>query len=98
MDSLILLAVMFALIWGFMILPQQRRQKRHAEMIASIQPGDEVMLGSGIYGTVTEVFDGDLFLEVSPEVIIRVASGAVANKIEFEDEADEAMGDSDPDD
>ena len=95
MDSLILLAVMFALIWGFMILPQQRRAKKHAEMIASIQSGDEVMLGSGIYGTVTETFDGDLFLEVSPEVIIRVASGAVANKIEFEDDADDSAGDPD---
>jgi preprotein translocase subunit YajC len=89
-ESLILLAIMMVLIWAFMILPQQRRQKRHAEMVASIQPGDEVLITAGVYGKVTEVFDDDLFLEVSPGVEIRVASAAVAMRIEFEDDADGA--------
>lgn len=94
MESLILLAIMMVLIWAFMILPQQRRQKRHAEMVASIQPGDEVLITAGIYGTVTEVYDDDLFIEVSPGVEIRVASAAVAMKIEFEDDSDGAAPDS----
>lgn len=91
MDSLILLGVMLGVFYVFLILPQQRRQKRHAEMVASIQPGDEVLITAGIYGTVTEVFDGDLFLEVSPDVIIRVAAAAVASKIEFEDDDHQDM-------
>ncbi len=94
MESLVLLGVMMGVIWVFMILPQQRRAKRHAEMVSSIQSGDEVLITAGIYGTVTEVFDGDLFLEVSPDVIIRVASGAVASKIEFEDGTGEVAEDA----
>lgn len=90
MDLLIFLAIMMLFIWGFMILPQQRRQRRHQEMIDSIQVGDEVLITAGIYGTVTDIFDDDLFLEVAPGVEIRVASAAVATKIEFED--DDAPG------
>ena len=90
MDLLIFLAIMVLFIWGFMILPQQRRVKRHNEMVASIEVGDELLLTAGIYGTVSDIFDDDFFLEVAPGVEIRVASGAVASKIEFEDDEDEA--------
>ena len=86
MDLLIFLAIMMLFIWGFMILPQQRRQKRHQEMINSIAVGDELLITAGIYGTVTDIFDDDFFLEVAPGVEIRIASAAVAMKIEFEDD------------
>ncbi|MFP4513937.1 MAG: preprotein translocase subunit YajC [Acidimicrobiales bacterium] len=89
MDLLIFLAVMVLFVWGFMILPQQRRVKRHNELVASIQPGDELLTTAGIYGTVTDVFDDDIFLEVSPGVEIRIASAAVASKIDFEDDGDD---------
>lgn len=87
---------MFGVIYVFMILPQQRRQKRHAEMVASIQPEDEVLITAGIYGRVTDVFDGDIFLEVSPDVIIRVAAAAIATKIEFDDESTANHDELDP--
>jgi preprotein translocase subunit YajC len=95
-DLLIFLAIMMLFIWGFMILPQQRRQKRHQEMINSIQVGDELLITAGIYGTVTDIFDDDFFLEVAPGVEIRIASAAVAMKIDFED--DTAAGDPAEDD
>ncbi|MDZ7677197.1 MAG: preprotein translocase subunit YajC [Acidimicrobiales bacterium] len=95
MDLLIFLAVMVLFVWGFMILPQQRRAKRHNELVASIQPGDELLTTAGIYGTVTDVFDDDIFLEVSPGVEIRIASAAVASKIDFEDDAGDDRADDD---
>lgn len=85
-------------MWAFMILPQQRRLKRHAELVASITVGDELLTTSGIYGKVADVFDDDLFLEIAPGVEIRIASGAVATKIEFDDESSDATGDIDDDD
>lgn len=98
MDLLIFLAIMMLFIWGFMILPQQRRQRRHQEMIDSIEVGDEVLITAGIYGKVTDIFDDDLFLEVAPGVEIRVASAAVAAKIEFEDGQAPATGGEDTSD
>jgi preprotein translocase subunit YajC len=95
-ETLIFLGLMAAFIWGFMILPQQRRVKRHNELVASIEVGDELLTTAGIYGTVTDLYDDDIFLEISPGVVIRIANGAVAMKIEFEDESDDE-GDEDED-
>jgi preprotein translocase subunit YajC len=92
-DLIFFLAIMVLFIYGFMILPQQRRVKRHNQLIASIQAGDELLTTAGIYGTVTEVFDDDIFIEIAPGVEIRIASAAVATKIEFEDDSEVASPD-----
>lgn len=84
--DLLIIAALFAIFWAVLILPQRKRLKRHNEMVASIEVGDELLLTSGIYGTVTDSFDDDFFVEVSPGVEIRIASGAVASRIEFEDD------------
>jgi preprotein translocase subunit YajC len=52
-------------------------------MQSRLGPGDEVMTGSGIYGTVTE-FDeanGTVDIEISPEVVVRFARGAIARVV-----------------
>jgi preprotein translocase subunit YajC len=63
-------------------------------MQATLGPGAEVMTGSGIYGTVTEVDEeeGTVGLEVSPGVVLRIARAAVARVIstpDLEEDADE---------
>jgi preprotein translocase subunit YajC len=73
---LLLLGVMYA----FLILPQRRKQKAHAQLLASIQPGDEVMTSGGIYGGVTEVTGDDLYLEIAPDIEIKVAKRAIAER------------------
>ena len=93
--DLLFIAIIFGVFWAVLILPQRRRLKRHNEMVASVDVGDELLLTSGIYGTVTDIFDDDFFIEVAPGIEIRIASGAVASKIEFEDdEGDDSGGDA----
>jgi preprotein translocase subunit YajC len=60
-------------------------------MQATLGPGAEVMTGSGIYGTVTDVdeAEGTIDLEVSPGVTITFARAAVARVISGAPEADE---------
>lgn len=95
-ETLIFLALMLVFVWAFMILPQQRRLKRHNQLVSSIEVGDDLLTTAGIYGTVTDLDDGDIFLEIAPDVEIRIASGAVATKIEFEDDegTDDAVDDA----
>ena len=97
METLIFLALMLVFVWAFMILPQQRRLKRHTALVASIDVGDDLLTTAGIYGTVTDLDDGDIFLEIAPGVEIRIASGAVATKIEFEDDDTTLETDDAPD-
>ena len=84
MEYLPLLAIAL-LFWLFIIRPTSRRQKELRGMQSSLAVGDEIVLTSGIYGTVRQVEDDHLLLEVAPGVSIKVARGAVgsiANKVD----------------
>jgi preprotein translocase subunit YajC len=94
----LLLVIVFIFgMYFLMIRPQQRRNRELQQMQATLGPGAEVMTGSGIYGTVTEVDEeaGTVGLEVSPGVTLRIARGAVAKVIspaevdEYEDDDEE---------
>jgi preprotein translocase subunit YajC len=52
-----------------------------ASLQRELAPGDEVMMGAGIFGTVTSADDDTLHLEVSPGVVLRVARGAVVRRV-----------------
>ncbi len=82
MEPLIVLAVTFVLLWVIFILPQQRRVRAHQALVASVQPGDQVILSAGIYGRVVDLGPEDLTLEVAPGVELRVARQAVLRLVE----------------
>ena len=75
--------LLFGAMYLLFIRPQQRRNREIQAMQSRIGTGDEVMTGSGIYGTVTEVDDanGTIDLEISPEVVVRFARGAIARVV-----------------
>ncbi len=77
----LLLFIMIPLgMYFLMIRPQQRRAREMQRMQSDVAPGAEVMTGSGMYGTVTEIDeeDGTVVLEVSSEVHVRFARAAIA--------------------
>ena len=74
---LLLLAVMYA----FLILPQKKKQKARTEMLASISTGDEIVTTGGIYGGVVEIKGDDIYLEIAPDVEVRITRGAVADRV-----------------
>lgn len=77
------------LFWLFIIRPQARRQKELRTMQSSLSSGDEVMLTSGIFGEVQEVTDDHLVVRIADGVDIRVAPGAIGNKIHPADAVDD---------
>jgi preprotein translocase subunit YajC len=82
MEPLIVLAITFVLLWVIFILPQQRRVRAHQALVASVQPGDQVILSAGIYGRIVELGPEDMTLEIAPGVEVRVARQAVLRLIE----------------
>ncbi len=92
--TLILLVAMFALLWVLLIRPQKRKQLEQQQLLASIEPGDEVLTVGGLYGIVTEIDeDDDLIVEIAEGIRVRIARRAAAGVVKPEDEADE--GDED---
>lgn len=59
---------LFALFYFIAIRPQRKRQKEHAEMVAALNKGDEVVTSSGILGKVTGLDDNYMVLNVANNV------------------------------
>jgi preprotein translocase subunit YajC len=76
-----LLAIVL-LFWLLVIRPQQKRQKATAQLQASLQPGQRVMLTSGVFGTVSSLQDDRLRIAVADGVELEVVRAAVANVVE----------------
>jgi preprotein translocase subunit YajC len=94
--TLILLAAMFVLLWALLIRPQRRKQVEQQQLMASVEPGDEVLTVGGIYGIVTDIDDeDDLIVEIAEGIQVRVARRAVAGVVKPEEE--DAEGDDDED-
>ena len=90
MATLILLAAMFVLLWALLIRPQRRKQMEQQQLLASIEPGDEVLTVGGIYGIVTEVDDeDDLIVEIAEGIQVRVARRAVGGVVKPDEEGSE---------
>ena len=69
---LLMLALLFVVMWLFMIRPQQKRQKELNNFRDSLKKGDKVVTVGGIYGTVLEVNDNKVMLEIDKDVKIKV--------------------------
>jgi len=82
--------IFVGLIYLVGVRPQQRRRRELEAIMSSLSPGDEVITVSGIYGTVTEVEDGDtILLEVAEDTDIRIAKAAISKVLtKAGDEAD----------
>ena len=82
MEPLIVLAATFALLWVLFIRPQQRRVRGHQQLIAALEPGDQVVLTAGIYGRIVDLGPEDMTVEVAPGIELRVARQAVLRRVE----------------
>ena len=75
------LIIIAGLFWLLLIRPAQRRQREAIAVQQAAEIGSEVMLTSGIYGTVMAAQDDTLQLEVAPGTVVKVARGAVARVV-----------------
>lgn len=88
---ILLIAVVF---WLLIIRPAQRRQSATLTMQKTVDVGDDVVLTSGIFGTVVELTDDHIGVEVAEGVTLRVLRGAIGSKVR-KDEADDQAGQAD---
>jgi preprotein translocase subunit YajC len=74
-------AIPFILIFGVMyfliIRPQQKQAKEQQTFLGKLAKGDEVVLQSGFFGKVFAVGEGDVTVEIAPNVKVKVLKSAV---------------------
>lgn len=79
MGFLFMMIAIFAIMWFFMIRPQQKQQKKIREFQNALDKGQAVIVGGGIYGKVRSVdlATGKVQVEISNGVVITVDKSAV---------------------
>ena len=79
-SMLIPMILVFGIMWFFLIRPQQKKLKDDEKMRNALRRGDKVLTTGGIVGKVTKVKDdGEIEVEIAPNVKIHVVKGAVTN-------------------
>lgn len=72
------LIIMFALLYFFMIVPQKKQKKSREAMLSTLNVGDKVITIGGIYGTITNIKDDRVFLDIADKVEIKIRKTAVS--------------------
>ena len=70
--------IVFAVIYLFMVRPNKKRMAEYQKMVDSIQAGNRI-LAAGIYGTVKNIGERTIEMEIAPGVVIEVSKNAVAS-------------------
>jgi preprotein translocase subunit YajC len=76
-EMLVMPAGFLAIMYFFMIRPQQKRAKEHQTFLASLKSGDEVVTAGGIIGRVKSVADGFVNVEISGNTVVKVLKSSI---------------------
>lgn len=71
--------VLIGIMYFLMIRPQMKRAKEHRAMLEKLAKGDEVITNGGIAGTVSDIGDNFITVEIADNVRVRLQKGAIAN-------------------
>lgn len=81
MSFFIMMAIIFVIMYFFMIRPQNKKRKEIENFQNSITIGTQIVTAGGIYGVVREIDDANniLVVEISKGVCIRIHRSSVFN-------------------
>lgn len=100
-STLLLIVAMIALFYFLILRPQKKRQQKMRETLDALTPGTDVLLASGVLGTIVEIGERQAVIEVSPGVQMTVLKQAISRVTTEQDlepaAADDATFDEDDD-
>jgi preprotein translocase subunit YajC len=79
------LLLMGGIFYFLLIRPQQRQRRKQAELLQSLEVGDEVQTVGGMFGTIRSLDDDRVLVEIAPGVEVSFLRGAIARKLVFDD-------------
>ncbi len=98
LDLLLMLVLFAGAVYFLMIRPQQKRMREHQSQIDALQPGERVILTSGIFATLSHIADTQAIVELAPGVEVTILKQAIARvakndeeEFEFTDDVEETI-------
>ncbi len=76
--TFIYLGIFVVIFYVFLIRPQQKQQKARAAMIEALVKGDKVVNHGGVIGTIVEVKDDRLVVQVADKMQVQMLKEGVA--------------------
>ncbi|HTL10938.1 MAG TPA: preprotein translocase subunit YajC [Bdellovibrionota bacterium] len=74
-------ALVFGVMYLFMLRPQQKRMKEHKQLLEALKKGDDVVTSSGFLGKVHGITDKVVTLELSDNVRVKLLKSQVSQII-----------------
>ena len=74
---LIMMVAIFAIMYFFMIRPQNKKQKEIANFRKSLEVGQSIVTAGGIYGKVKEIEDSTVVVEIASGVKIKIDKNSI---------------------
>ncbi len=91
MSFLIVMVLLLVVMYVLMIRPQRQRQQAQQNMIDRAGVGDDILTSGGIYGTITEIEDDDVVVEIADGLAVHMTRRGIAAVLppDVDDEDDE---------
>jgi preprotein translocase subunit YajC len=84
--NLLIFPLMIAVFYFLLIRPNQTKQKKWAEMLGQLKPGDRVTTTGGIRGTILNIKDDAIQLRIAPDNLkLEFVKSAIASVTTGED-------------
>jgi preprotein translocase subunit YajC len=80
------LIIIFVIFYILLILPQQRKLKKHKEFLKNLDKGKSVVTTGGLHGKVTGLTDNIVTLEIAPNVKIKISRDQIVGYSEIKAE------------
>lgn len=89
----LMLGGLLVVFYFLLIRPQRANQRKQRELMSAVEPGDEVLTTSGLFGIVREVEEDSVVIEISEGVEVRFLKQAISRRLTEPEPA--ARGDDD---
>ena len=73
----VMMLLMIVVMYFFMWRPESKRRKEMAKFREGLKKGDKIITAGGIYGTVKEVKETSILIEVDSNVTLRIDKNMV---------------------
>ncbi len=82
LNTLLMFGLIFLVFYFLVIRPQQKKLKRHRELLHSIKRGDKIVTGGGIIGIIVKIInDNEVLVEISDNVRVKIVRDTITNVI-----------------
>lgn len=75
----IMIGAMILIMYFFMWRPERKRRKQMEEFRNGLKKGDKIITAGGIYGTIKEVHETSLLIEIEGNVTLRIDKNMVVS-------------------